>query len=79
MQSTKSRQIEQMGITATLSFWNIWLFAWMFLVRRLQFFEITNFGQPKNLSCHENGLIKTIPTTPNNLCGLSPVKTFTVD
>ena len=24
-------------------------------------------------------LIKTIPTTPHNLCGLSPAETFTVD
>ena len=47
--------------------------------RRLQFFEITNFGQPKNQSCHENGLIKAILTKPHNLYWLSPAKTFTGD
>ena len=37
------------------------------------FFETKNCCQPKKWGCHENRL-KTIPTTPHNLCGLSQPK-----
>ena len=40
-------------------------------------FEMKNCCQPKKCGCHKNGLFERISTTPQNLYGLSPAKTFT--
>ena len=62
-----------------LAFLPIYLSQFKALSQCVKFFEIKNSCQPQKWDCHENGFIKTILTTPHNLCGLSPAKTFTVD